>query len=121
MDYEISVSENKRHIIIKISSPMTAELGRRCGVQAADIAKQNNIDRYLFDLRGAPNVDTVQSNYQFAYNDLADFGFPRGSRSALLTDAGDESHNFLETLFLNAGYIVKVFSDPDHAVAWLEK
>ena len=120
MDYHISVSGNNNYIIIKLNAPMTAGLGRRCGTDAAELGKKNNMDRYLFDLRGSPNVETVQSNYEFAYSDMADFGFPRGSRSALLTDPDDESHNFLETLFLNAGYIVKVFSDIDNAIAWIQ-
>ena len=77
------------------------------------------INRYLFDSRGAPNVEKVLPNYEFAYKGLESFGFPRNSRSALLVDPHDKTHDFMETLFLNAGYEVKLFHDEAAAIAWL--
>jgi len=47
-------------------------------------------------------------------------GLQRDVKYAILTSPTDESHNFIETVCKNAGYIVKVFSDKNSAIAWLE-
>lgn len=119
--YEITVSADGTHIIIDIMAPMTVELGFQCGREASALGKRMGISRYLFDSRGAPNVESVLPNYDFAYKGLESFGFPRHSRSALLTDPDDMSHDFMETLFLNAGYEVRLFRDEAEAIAWLAR
>lgn len=118
-DFEVSVSENEQFLIIDIKGPMTNELGRRCGIAGVDLGQRTAIKRYLFDLRGAPNMESIFANYKFAYEEISDFGFPKDTRSALLTDPGDRSHDFMETVFMNAGYIVRLFTDEASAVSWL--
>ena len=120
MDYEVSVSKQQNYILIKLNTPMTIDLGRRCGRDAVELGRRHDIKRYLFDVRGAPNIEPILSNYEFAYRDLEQFEFPKGSQSALLTDPDDRSHDFMETLFLNAGYYVRLFTDEQAAIAWLE-
>jgi hypothetical protein len=121
MDYEVSVSKNEKFVIIDAKAPMTVDLSRRCGIDAHELARKKEIKRFLFDLRGAPNIETVLHNYEFAYQDMQEHGFSRSIRSALLTDPGDSSHDFMETLLLNAGYPVKKFSSEEDAVSWLEE
>lgn len=120
MDYEISVAENRTYLRVDVHSPMTSELGRRCTVDVTNLGRQQNINRYLYDLRGAPNVQGMVQNYEFAYQDMADLGFPKDVWCALLTDVEDESHNAIATFFTNAGYKMRVFTDEPSAVAWLE-
>ncbi|MET0068682.1 MAG: hypothetical protein ABW096_01480 [Candidatus Thiodiazotropha sp.] len=98
---------------------MTSELGRRCGEDAVRLGERNGINCFLFDLRGSPNIQSTLPNYQFAYHDMKEFGFPKDSRSALLTDPDDRSHDFMETVFKNAGYSIRIFTDLEHALAWL--
>ena len=45
----------------------------------------------------------------------------RDVRSAILVDSGDHSHDFVETVTQNAGYVVRVFDDEAAAIAWLEE
>lgn len=120
MDYDISVSKNEKYILVKVNKPMTNNLGRRCGADATELGKSKNIKCYLFDLRGAPNIENVMNNYEFAYRDMDNFHFPRGTRSALLTDPDDKSHDFMETVFRNAGFNVRLFTCENSAIAWLE-
>ncbi|WP_316368053.1 hypothetical protein [Candidatus Thiodiazotropha sp. CDECU1] len=83
------------------------------------LGERNNIKYYLFDLRGAPNIESVIYNYEFAYREMADISFPKDTKSVILTDPGDRSHDFMETVFLNAGYNVRLFTDLDTAHSWL--
>lgn len=120
-DYTVSVSKDGKYILVDVKQPMTSELGRRCGMAAAELGRAHDIRFYLFDLRGAPNIQSVLPNYEFAYNELQSFGFPKDTRSALLTDPHDRSHDFMETLFMNAGYNVRLFTDETAALTWLER
>jgi hypothetical protein len=119
MDYEVSIPQDRKYVLVKVNRPMTTELGIECGKAATTLGKNNDIKRFLFDLRDAPNIETVLPNYEFAYKGLESFGFPRDSRSVLLTRPDDRSHDFMETVFVNAGYYVRIFSDENAAIAWL--
>jgi hypothetical protein len=118
-DYEVSLSPDRKYIVVNIKTDMTNELGYRCGVDAAELGLQSDIKCYLFDLRGAPNIESTLENYTFAYDEMNDFRFPKDARSALLTDPDDRSHDFMETVFNNAGYAVRLFTDEAAAIAWL--
>ena len=121
MDYKISLDENLGCIFIKVFKAMTSEVGRRCGSDATQLSEKNHINRFIFDVREAPNTQSDVKNYNFATEEISDFGFPRDSRSAFLIRPGDASHKFIETLFLNAGYRVKSFTDEEAAKSWLTK
>lgn len=121
MKYEVSLSGDGTYVLIRVRGAMTRELGRRCGKDAVRMGAEHGLRRFLFDLRDAPNIENILSNYQFAYKDMADFGFDRQARSALLTNPSDRSHDFIETAFRNAGYDVRIFSDEESAVAWLAR
>ena len=121
MDYEISISEHRSYIIIKFYAAMTTSVACRCGREIVRLAAEHNINRFLFDVTQSTNIQSVTDNYYFAYSDIEDFSFPKASRSAFLVSAGDRSHDFITTAFLNAGYLVKLFSDKEEAVTWLEE
>ena len=121
MDRSISVSENHDYIIIRVHKPMTTELSLRIGPEITRLAAEKSINRFLFDVRGSVNIQSVTKNFWFANKDIESFGFPRASRSAFLVDKNDRSHDFITTAFLNAGYIVRIFNDENSAIRWLEK
>jgi hypothetical protein len=120
VDYQVSLSSSKRHILIKVLVPMTSAIGVRCGTEAIRLGAEKKVNGYLFDLRDSPNVQTVVENYEFAHREIADFGFPRNARSAFLVRPGDRSHDFINTAFFNAGYVTQLFTDEAAAVSWLE-
>jgi hypothetical protein len=119
MDCDVYLSEDGKYIIANVKSPMTIELGQRCGVDAHALGDKTGVKRYLFDLRGAPNVEATTRNYEFANKQMADTGFSRKARSALLTDPSDRSHDYIAGLMRTAGYNVKIFDDEQAAIDWL--
>lgn len=121
MDYQISPAASARYILIKVLVPMTSAVGVRCGTDAVRAGAEKNIDRFLFDLRDSPNVQSVVDNYEFAHKEITNFGFPMSSRSAFLVRPDDKSHDFINTAFYNAGYVTRMFTDELAAVAWLEQ
>jgi hypothetical protein len=91
------------------------------GVQLTIRGKELNILRYLYDLRNAPNIESVTSNYEFAYKEMPKSPLDANATVALLADPEDRSHDFVETVMRNAGFNVRLFSEKEEAVAWLEK
>ena len=119
MDCDVYVAEDEQYLIVKVKAPMTVELGRRCGVDATALGEKTGIDRYLIDLRGSPNVEASTRNYEFANKDMRDFGYSRTARSALLTDSGGQSHDYIAGLMRTAGYDVRIFDDEQVSIDWL--
>ena len=119
MEFEVSLAGNGRYVLIKVHVPMTSATGVRCGNEAVRVGLAANVDRYLFDLRGSTNVQSVVDNYEFAHQEIAGFGFPKSSRSAFLVRPDDKSHDFINTAFYNAGYVTRLFTDEATAAAWL--
>ena len=121
MDYKISLDVNLSCIFIKVFNAMTSEIGAQCGPEIVRLSEEKHIKRFLFDVREAPNTQSDVQNYNFATEEISDFGFPHDSRTAFLIKPDDTSHDFITTLFLNAGYRVKSFTDEESAISWLTK
>jgi hypothetical protein len=121
MDYQVSLANSGRYILIKVLVPMTSAVGVRCGSDAVSLGLAKNVVRFLFDLRNSPNVQSVVDNYEFAHKEIAAFGFPASSRSAFLVRPDDKSHDFIDTAFFNSGFVTKMFTDEASAIAWLEQ
>ena len=119
MDYKISIAENRNYIIIKYYVPMTTEISLKSGPELMRRSTENDIRRFLFDMRESINIQSVTDNYYFANQHIRTFDFPRRSRSAFLVNPSDNSHDFITTAFMNAGYAVAKFANEDEAVKWL--
>lgn len=52
---------------------------------------------------------------------VAKQGVPSSSRRALVVPDTSEDFSFLETVSVNVGQQVKIFTDMDEALAWLTK
>jgi hypothetical protein len=98
---------------------MTTEVALRSSPELMQLASENNIKKFLFDMRKSANIQSVADNYFFANKHIQTFDFPRNSVSAFLTRPDDNSHDFITTAFINAGYRVEKFTDKKEAVKWL--
>jgi len=121
MKYRISISESGRYIICKVFGPMTADIARQFAEGMDSLSRIKKIKRFLIDARKAPNVSGVLRNYTFVHRDMKDLDLQRDVRSAILTDPGNGSHDFVETVNKNAGYDVRVFNDEEAAIAWVDE
>ena len=119
MNFKITISEDGNYIIGKVSGKLTEETAQQLAKEYVKIVESTGIKRLLNDVRGAPDAMGVFSGYSYAYKVVNTLGFPRDIRAAIVADAGDDSHDFQETVARNAGYLVKVFHSFDQAVDWL--
>lgn len=119
MKYTVSLSRDKRYVIVFVDGPMTTELALIVGKEATAFATEFNISAYLYDLRKSRNVQNSLRNYEFGYKDMESAGLNKSGQIALLTDSEDQSHDFIETIMKNNGYNVRIFKNEEEAISWL--
>lgn len=119
MKYSVSLSDDKKYILITVNVDITVELAKKFSVEARDLGIKHNIDRFLFDMTDSPNVESTMRNYSYAYEDMPEMELNRNAKSAVLVDPADQSHSFVETVSKNAGYNVRIFIDKKSAIDWL--
>jgi hypothetical protein len=120
MKYEIFLGESGKYVRCHVYQPITSKFAVKYGQATTAFALERGLRNQLIDVRGMPNVDSVQHNYDFAYIELQDFEEHLHSRVAILADPTDRTHDFVEVVSRNAGYNVKVFIDEKSAIEWLE-
>ena len=121
MKYEVKISDDEDFVWQIPHEDMTTQLASEIGLKAVNLARAENINKYLVDVRGIKNIDTSFDKYDFAYNEASEVGYRLSDRIAIVSDPDDTSHNFIETVSLNAGYQVKLFTKIQSAIDWLHE
>ena len=119
MNYKISLSEDGTFIRIRVYVAINGETEKEFAGKAITEAKQRNINRFLVDVRGVRNVAKSFQQYLFGYEDIDRLGLSQSSKIAVLADETDRTHDFIETVLVNAGYDCRLFSDEKAALDWL--
>ncbi len=119
MSYEITVSDDKAYLRVRVRGPVTIPVARKYTEESAALGARLGIRSFLFDVRDARNVETPLPVYRFAYEEMPAFPLDPGASSAILASPGDDSHDFVEVSLRNAGFDVRLFRDEESAVGWL--
>jgi hypothetical protein len=121
MKYEINISSDKRYIIVKVTGEMDGLAAMQYTEEAHIMAKSNGIDKFLIDLTEARNTLRVIENYEFAYEKVAPNPLiNKLAKVALLVSKNDHSHDFIETVSINTGLLVKLFRNHESALNYLD-
>lgn len=121
MQHVISLSEDKNYIILKYVGEISRQPALKVTEEAHMFGSRKGIKHYLVDVTEAVNVENLLENYDFAYDDLAQANIDRSACIAMLVNPDDQTHDFVETLLINAGHDVKLFRDRDTAINYLYK
>ena len=122
MEYTITVSDDEKYIILKVTGEINRQLAMEYTVEAHAVGRQKGIHRYLMDATEAVNTDRVLENYNFFYKDLQNTDkIDRHARVATLVNPGDNSHSEIETLARNSGFDITFFTDWQEAVEHLTR
>jgi len=118
--YTVSVSADGRFIHYRslASARNSAEMASRLR-SAVELGQAHQLTRIMFDSRGAPFQAGIAAQYEYAYNRAWQLGLTRDWRIAMVVTPGDRSYDFMETAFINSGYIARLFNDYESAVDWL--
>jgi len=119
MPYTINPAGENAYIVLKYIGEITRQLAIKATEEAHALGAKQGINRYLVDATEARNVENLLGNYDFAYNDLDGANIDRTACIAMLVSEDDKSHDFVETLLINAGHDVTLFKERDSAVKHL--
>lgn len=120
MPHTIRIVGDPPLILVTITDDVTRESAVRFNLEAIETGEKLGIHRYLFDARGARNVEQPSGNFAFANEDLTSIGVDRANRVAMLVDVDDHSHDFVETVARNSGHPVTIFRDLEAALDFLK-
>ncbi|HUV59628.1 MAG TPA: hypothetical protein VMW09_05900 [Desulfatiglandales bacterium] len=122
MKFEISISKRKTYLNIHVKEAVTPDLLKEFVEKTANNSIKSGINKFLFDLRQAPNQTSPLVHYDLVYDKSRELGFKPGSKHALLVSLENRNgYSFVETILLNAGYQSKIFTDEKDAIEWVEK
>ncbi|MDG5470057.1 STAS/SEC14 domain-containing protein [Deltaproteobacteria bacterium IMCC39524] len=121
MKYEIKVIKDKAYVWIQVYENITVDIYKDFAEKSIQIAKEHRINKYLVDVREARLFSSALDQYRFGYEDMENYSLGKISRIAVLVKESDNSHDFIETIFINAGYSCRLFIDADAAIKWLTK
>jgi hypothetical protein len=119
MNYSIKPSDDGDYIILKVYADFNGIDMSKYIKELHAVGKELGINRYLGDVREARNLDTVADNYEFAYTGIKEGGIDLFAKVAILASPGDHSHDFVETVLVNAGQKVMLFYSLDEALEYL--
>jgi hypothetical protein len=119
MDFELTVDKDKHFITLKVNRDIDLDVAKRFTTALAELAEKTGIYNCLSDVRNVRNVISVIDNYDYGYKSMSEMGIKRSSCCAILVSPGDSSHDLIETVTQNAGYITRKFTDEAAAIEWL--
>jgi len=121
MPYSMSLTENDTIIVIRIFGTADVQRSFDYAKEVHDYALKAGIKKLLIDCTESKNIDTISNIYRFAYEymgKLSDFCLQM--RIALWVSPDDHSRDFMETVFINSGYKIKLFRNREKAMEYLK-
>ena len=100
---------------------ITAQFSEQFTTDRYRLGQKNNILRFLFDVHGYPNIEKPHKTYKYTCKDIQTLYLSRKASVAFLVSADDYSHDFIEKVYINAGYNVRLYRKSDAAISCLEE
>lgn len=118
MKYDVSYDEARHLILGRITGEIDPAFVKTMAREVAALAKRHGCNRLLSDLREATIPSSASAIYSLP-RIVDQGGVPPGLRRALIVANASRDFTFLETVALNCGHHIRIFTDPDAALAWL--
>jgi len=121
-EYKITPSSDETYIILKVVGEIIGQEMMKHIVKAHALGSEMNINCYLVDTTEARNVDSNLNNFNFAHSEIKHTEeINKQAKIVALVNKEDHSHDFIEKVFIKAGYNFKLFTDPNLAMAHLRQ
>jgi len=122
MNSGISIRKRENYVHSEVRGALTIELLAELMTEITARAEDWRLTKHLIDMCEAQKQMGVSEDYDLAYKKAAGYGLKTGSRYAVLVkQAYKNEFVFVETVFQNAGYDVRIFTEEEAALAWIRK
>jgi hypothetical protein len=121
VDYIINEPEREGICIVRVSGELRRpDDSRVLQNLASETMLQKSVQRFLFDMREATIVGDTMGAYQAGVEPVMQGLRVADFKVALVYSEIQSEHQFMETVLVNRGFSVRVFTDMDEALAWLK-
>ena len=120
MRYKVSIPDNAKYACIHVTETIDPSLAQEIMEEMVRIQNQNDLQRFLLDVREVHSQTSPFDDYDLAYERVRSSELSRIIKVALLRSPSDTTHRFAEIVGRNAGHNITLFEDMDVAVAWLQ-
>jgi hypothetical protein len=118
MNYELKYDNERGLIVGRIQGKFDSSLVSRMAADLADLVHKHGCTRILNDLRRADITPSTVDIYLMP-KVVHQANVPRICKRALVVRGPLENYLFLETVSVNVGQAVRIFTDPKDAIEWL--
>ena len=118
MSYRIDYNEEQDYIAVTVEGKFTLSTLKELSTAVATFTERYNCRRILNDMRHARLTEGTLDIYNMP-KIAREAGVAPPFKRAILISEFSANFHFLETVFLNQGHIVKLFTDTDQALHWL--
>ena len=118
MSYKINYNKEQDYIAVTIEGEITLSTVTEPAADVARFAERYNCNRVLNDLRHAMLTDRTLDIYNMP-KAARQAGVRSSLKRALVVSELSSNFRFLETVFINQGHIVKLFTTMEDALQWL--
>jgi hypothetical protein len=119
MNHEFRYDEVQDIIMGRVRGRLDAAVARNVATDLARLVGEHGCRRLLMDLRGAQVTSSTLEIYSIP-RVVKEAGVSGGIKRALVVAEITQDFEFLETTLVNAGNLVKLFTDPEAALTWLK-
>lgn len=119
MYFELKYDEDLDIIRGRLQGMLDAAVAKSVANELAQLVRKHGCHRFLNDLREAQVTSSTLDLYSIP-RVVKEAGVPGGLKRALVVAEITSDFDFLETTSVNAGNQLKLFTDPDAALAWLK-
>ncbi len=118
MSFSCELNRDKKYVICIMSDKMTLDDHQLVRERAAALLKEQGWNRLLVDARSIDAEMSLTEDYQFTESHRNNL--PVTIHLAVIHRPQEtERFRFIETVAVNRGQNMKIFTDADEAVAWL--
>ncbi|MDQ7797779.1 MAG: hypothetical protein RDU76_02390 [Candidatus Edwardsbacteria bacterium] len=120
MAHDVKQDLEKKLVVIKHSDRVDKDDLWNARLAALKIIQDNESPRILVDMRNIDLTTTTMERFEFAQSHNKYFT-SRTKIATLITkdDPKKQDHQFVETVSLNRGFLLRVFEDQGEAEQWL--
>ena len=118
MSYRINYNKEDEYIAVIVEGKFALSNLEELAADVARFIKRYNCNRLLNDMRHARLTEDTLDIYKMPRSAIQAGIGPRFKRALVVSELSSDFH-FLETVFINQGHIVKMFTDIDAALRWL--
>ena len=118
MPYKIAYEKENKYILIIVEGDFALPMLKNLAADVARYIEQHGCNRILNDMRQAKLTKGTIDIYNMPKIASAS-GIDTHCKRALVVSEHSSDFHFLETVFINQGHNVKMFTDIEEAMSWL--